>query len=179
MTGLIRVNGKPDDWAAPVSVRSDHVTVMAESSEGSSWWAWWKVLLIGSAILAVPTAVAPAMAISDPLYLCGSIWLTSVLCWAVWRMPRVERLPWLLLAVVALMWLTGDALVRVQQAAGGTSDSPGISDLIWLLSYPVEIMAVNALNARRRGFMRGTRKSGTRPIPPSPNRCEAPADAGT
>jgi diguanylate cyclase (GGDEF)-like protein len=91
------------------------------------------------------------MAISDPLYLCGSIWLTSVLCWAVWRMPREEqRLPWILLAVVALMWLTGDALQRVTEAAGWASDGPGIPDLIWLLSYPVEIMAVNALIKAKR-----------------------------
>ncbi len=107
--------------------------------------AAWQWLLLGSAFLALPTAVAPGGPVAGPAYLCGSIALTVILFVATSRMPRRERTPWLLLSVVTLMWLVGDSLQRVLELVGHESSGVGLPDMIWLSSYLVEILAINAL----------------------------------
>jgi diguanylate cyclase (GGDEF)-like protein len=111
----------------------------------SERWAAWKWLLIGSAVLAIPTAAIPGSVIAGPAYLLGSLSMTSALYYASSKMPRRQRLPWLLLAGVATLWFTGDALQRFTAAVGWTSPTVGFPDVFWLASYLLEITAVNAL----------------------------------
>jgi diguanylate cyclase (GGDEF)-like protein len=111
----------------------------------SERWAAWKCLLIATAILALPTAIIPGSAIAGPTYLCGSAAMTVILFRVSWRLPRREQLPWLLLAVVTLMWLVGDGVQRLMEAFGVHTSRVGIPDVLWLGSYLVEIAAANAL----------------------------------
>lgn len=66
------------------------------------------------------------------------------------RMPRAERLPWLVLAAAILLWVAGDIEWEVEAMLGHTPASPSISDGIYLTAYPLAALAL-ALLARRAG----------------------------
>jgi len=108
--------------------------------------AAWQWFLLGSFVLACPTAIIPGTNFAAYTYLFGSACLATVLYLAVGRTPPGHRLPWLLLAGVATMWLTGDGLQRILAGLGLASDGVvGVPDVFWLGSYVLEIAAVNAL----------------------------------
>ena len=108
-------------------------------------WAGWKWFLLGTFILACPTAIWPGSDLAGVTYLIGSVALTVVLYAVAWRTPRERRLPWLLLAGVTTMWLSGDAIERIMEFFDWSTGGIGIPDTIWLSSYLLEIAAVNAI----------------------------------
>lgn len=113
-----------------------------EKTAWASGRAWWGLIAV-SALLALPTAISPGSRAADVTYLCGEATQCAALFLAVRRMGRRERLPWLLLAVVTLMWLAGDTLQRVTAMLGWSVGH--LPDAFWLSSYVVEILAVNAM----------------------------------
>jgi diguanylate cyclase (GGDEF)-like protein len=89
--------------------------------------------------------LAPGSTFSGLAYLTGSAWVTGALFHASFHMARRHRLPWLLLAVTASMWIAGDALERIIEAVGWEPSGIGIPDMLWLGSYFFQALAVNAL----------------------------------
>lgn len=117
---------------------------------GTSGRPWWRWLLLVNAVLAVPTAIAPASDPASLTYLLGEVFLTLALFAAARRMPARDRRPWYLLTVVSFAWFTGDTVQRVMELLNLSAGRVGPPDIFWLGSYPLEILAVSEMIRLRR-----------------------------
>lgn len=112
--------------------------------------ARWQLVVALCALLAVPTALAPASRLADVTYLAGLVLIVAALWWGTSRLPRPDRTPWLLLSSAASCWLVGDIVQRVMDAAGYQPHGASLPDVFWLASYPLLIAAVSRI-IRMRG----------------------------
>ena len=105
----------------------------------------WRAVPVACALLAVPTLLAPGTATASIAYLAALALVVA----AVWRgalqLPGAARRPWVLLALAATAWLAGDTVQHVFDALGISTDDPGLPDVCWLASYPLQFAAVTRM----------------------------------
>jgi diguanylate cyclase len=108
-------------------------------------------VLAACVLLAVPTALAPDSGFAAATYVAGLALIVAALWWGTMRLPGAGRGPWLLLALAASCWLSGDVLQRSMSLLGHPYLDVGPPDVFWLASYPLIIAAVIGM-IRARGL---------------------------
>jgi EAL domain-containing protein (putative c-di-GMP-specific phosphodiesterase class I) len=83
---------------------------------GSPFFTHWLYVVV----LAVPTALVVIRAVAR----------------------REERLPWALVAAGLVVWTTGFAYQVLLDLGGGTLGYPSLADALWLLAYPITLVAI-------------------------------------
>jgi len=68
-----------------------------------------------------------------------------------WKMPRAERRPWLIIAAGVVLWVGGDVEWYAETLFGRNPTSPGVSDVFYLVAYP--LVAVGLIRLAR-GYVR-------------------------
>jgi diguanylate cyclase (GGDEF)-like protein len=111
---------------------------------------WWAVV-VGCALLAVPTVLRPGSDLAGSTYLLGLTLLVSGVWVGALKCVGTARQTWILIALAASCWLVGDVVQRLLELAGAGNSEVGPPDVFWLGSYPLLVAGV-VLMIRARGL---------------------------